>query len=104
VAVALSATLLKRFIREQFFLWPAREEGAGMHLLFEPRFRIFRLSPGDGGKIVWHSSTGEPAEGSRTFLSMPAWPLVAVALGIVIYATIVFFDPEDWTRRRGLEP
>jgi hypothetical protein len=101
LAVILSAAMLTQHIREQFFLWPAREEGAGLHLLFEPQFRVFRLSPANGGKIIWHSSTGEPAEGSRVIVSMPAWPLAAVAVGVLIYAAVVTFDSDTWISRKS---
>ena len=99
VAVVLSLVMLRAFIREQLFLWQAREEGAGIHLLFEPRFRIFRLPPSEGGRITWHSSTGEPMEGSTWIFSVPSWPLAAVAIGILIYAAIVILDTETWRRK-----
>lgn len=103
VAVVSSATMLTAFIREQLFLWPAREEGAGIHLLFEPRFRIYRLPASEGGFIKWHSSTGEPMEGSTCFVSIPAWPMAGIALGTIIYAAILIFDPSTWRKTNSPE-
>ena len=89
-AVGLSVAMLKAFVREQMFLWPAREESAGPHLLFEPRLQIFRLSPADGGKLAWwFSSTGEPTEGSTGILSLPSWPFAVVALGMIACASML---------------
>lgn len=92
VAVILSTVMIHAFVREQIFLWPAREEGAGLHLLLEPRFQVFKLS--DGGIGVWLASTGvpDPAAVIKVLLSMPAWPLAGLSIGILICAATVGFD------------
>lgn len=91
-AVLLSVVMLRAFVREQIFLWPAREEGAGLYLLFEPQFRVFRLS--NGGIGVWLAATGEPdpAEVSKVLVSMPAWLPAGLSIGILIYAALAVFD------------
>jgi hypothetical protein len=97
--LVVSATILRDYIRTQLFLWPAREEGASLALLFEPRFWVFRLPAQEGGRIAWHFATvGEPVEGSIGILRGPSWLLMLVALGSLATVTVLIADPE---LRRG---
>jgi hypothetical protein len=96
VAIVASLSVLIAYGREQYWLWLGCD-GAGLHLLAEPRLQVFRALTHEHGERDgwWLASAGEIPEGTRSVISLPTWPLALAGAGVLAWALLALIGHTD---------